>query len=86
MEFVKKRHFIASFDAVIVTKNKNFSPRIIRTCRKMGISTVAVHSVADANSLFVKMADEAVNLGPPEASKSYLVMEKILKVRSMVMY
>ena len=38
-----------------------------RTCRKMGIKTVAVHSVADANSLFVKMADEAVNIGPPAA-------------------
>lgn len=39
----------------------------------MGIKTVAVYSVADANSLFVKMADEAVNIGPPPARESYLV-------------
>ena len=44
----------------------------------MGIKTVAVYSEADARSLFVKMADEAVLIGPPAARESYLVMEKIL--------
>ena len=52
--------------------------RVIRTCRKMGIKTVAVHSVADSMGLFVKMADEAINIGPAPARESYLVMEKIL--------
>ena len=44
----------------------------------MGIKTVAVHSVADSMGLFVKMADEAINIGPAPARESYLVMEKIL--------
>jgi len=44
---------------------------VSRTCKKMGIKTVAVHSVADANSLFVKMADESVNIGPPPARSSF---------------
>ena len=44
----------------------------------MGIKTVAVYSEADARSLFVKLADEAVLIGPPAARESYLVMEKIL--------
>ena len=52
---------------------------MIRTCRKMGIKTVAVHSVADSMGLFVKMADEAINIGPAPARESYLVMEKILQ-------
>ena len=54
-----------------------------RTARKMGIKTVAVHSVADAGSLFVKMADEAVNIGPAPARESYLVMEKIMNAVKM---
>ena len=45
----------------------------------MGIKTVAVHSVADSMGLFVKMADEAINIGPAPARESYLVMEKILQ-------
>ena len=49
----------------------------------MGIKTVAVHSVADAGSLFVKMADEAVNIGPAPARESYLVMEKIMNAVKM---
>ena len=51
---------------------------MIRTCRKMGIKTVAVHSVADSMGLFVKMADEAINIGTAPARESYLVMENTL--------
>ena len=47
----------------------------------MGIKTVAVHSIADAGSLFVKMADESINIGPPAARESYLVMEKVIYIR-----
>ena len=53
--------------------------RVIRTARRMGISTVAVHSAADAASLFVSMADESVAIGPPPAAQSYLDAEKILR-------
>ena len=52
----------------------------------MGIKTVAVYSEADARSLFVKMADEAILIGPPAARESYLVMEKILDAVKQVSY
>jgi len=54
--------------------------RIIRSCRELGVRTVAVYSDADANSLHVQMADEAFYLGPSSASESYLVAEKILNI------
>ena len=53
--------------------------RIIRAAKELGIKTVQVHSAADAEMLAVKMADEAVNIGPPHAAKSYLNIENILK-------
>jgi len=68
-----------TFGKILVANRGEIACRIIRTARKMGIKTVAVHSVADANSLFVKMADEKINIGPPAARESYLVVEKILK-------
>ncbi len=52
--------------------------RVIRTCRRMGIATVVVYSEADAGSLAVEMADEAVAIGPAPAAQSYLVAEKII--------
>src|SRR5262249_22633997 len=52
--------------------------RIIKTARKMGIETVAVYSDADKDALHVEMADTAVAIGPPPASESYLVIEKIV--------
>jgi len=68
-----------TFGKVLIANRGEIACRVIRTCRKMGIKTVAVHSVADSMGLFVKMADEAINIGPAPASESYLVMEKILK-------
>merc|ERR1719334_1672816 len=68
-----------TFGKILIANRGEIACRIIRTARKMGIKTVAVHSVADANSLFVKMADEKVNIGPPAARESYLVVDKILK-------
>ena len=56
-----------TFGKILIANRGEIACRIIRTARKMGIKTVAVHSVADANSLFVKMADEAVNIGPAPA-------------------
>lgn len=52
--------------------------RVIRTCREMGIKTVAVYSTADADSLHVKFADEAVCIGPPPSAQSYLKMSNII--------
>jgi acetyl-CoA carboxylase biotin carboxylase subunit len=52
--------------------------RVIRTCREMGIKTVAVYSTADAESLHVKFADEAVCIGPPPSNLSYLKMSNII--------
>jgi len=53
--------------------------RVFRTCRKMGISTVAVFSDAERKALFVKEADEAISLGGLAASESYLLQDKIIE-------
>ena len=53
--------------------------RIIKTARRLGIDTVAVYSTADANARHVRMADEAVLIGPPAARESYLVAERIIE-------
>jgi propionyl-CoA carboxylase alpha chain len=63
---------------LLIANRGEIACRIIKTCRKMGIKTVAVYSDADANSLFVQMADEAVNIGASPSSQSYLNVEKIL--------
>jgi propionyl-CoA carboxylase alpha chain len=63
---------------LLIANRGEIACRIIKTCRKMGIKTVAVYSDADANSLFVQMADEAVNIGPSPSSQSYLNVAKIL--------
>ncbi|HXA41809.1 MAG TPA: acetyl-CoA carboxylase biotin carboxylase subunit [Candidatus Solibacter sp.] len=63
---------------VLVANRGEIAVRVMRACREMGIATVAVYSEADEKALFVKMADEAVNIGPPSASMSYLVKDKIL--------
>jgi len=52
--------------------------RVIRSAKKMGIATVAVYSDADRDALHVRMADEAVHIGPAEAAKSYLIAEAIM--------
>lgn len=52
--------------------------RVIRTCKEMGIKTVAVYSTADKDSLHVRFADEAVCIGPPESAKSYLSIPNII--------
>ena len=65
---------------LLIANRGEIACRIIKTCRKMGIKTVAVYSDADTNSLFVKMADEAYNIGRSPSSQSYLNIEKILEV------
>ncbi len=68
-----------TFDKILIANRGEIACRVIYTAKKMGIKTVAVYSEADARSLFVQMADEAVFIGPPPAAQSYLVMEKILQ-------
>ncbi len=63
---------------LLIANRGEIACRIIKTCRKLGIKTVAVYSDADTNSLFVQMADEAVNIGPSPSSQSYLNVDKIL--------
>ena len=65
---------------ILVANRGEIALRVIRTCKEMGIKTVAVYSEADRNSPHVKYADEAVLLGPPASNKSYLLGDKILKV------
>ncbi|MBV8681547.1 MAG: acetyl/propionyl/methylcrotonyl-CoA carboxylase subunit alpha [Caulobacteraceae bacterium] len=66
------------FSKILIANRGEIAVRIVRTCRRMGIATVVVYSEADADSLAVAMADEAVFIGPSPASQSYLVAEKIL--------
>ncbi|MBA4601180.1 acetyl-CoA carboxylase biotin carboxylase subunit [Thermoactinomyces mirandus] len=64
---------------VLIANRGEIACRIIRTCREKGLQTVAVYSEADQEMPFVKMADEAVCIGPPPVAKSYLNMEQILQ-------
>lgn len=63
---------------ILIANRGEIAVRIIRACRDMGISPVAVYSQADREALHVKLADEAYEIGPPASSQSYLVIEKIL--------
>ena len=66
------------FKKILIANRGEIACRVIKTARKMGIQTVAVYSDADRNALHVKMADEAVHIGPPPANQSYIVIDKIM--------
>ncbi len=66
------------FKKILIANRGEIACRVIRTCRSMGIATVAVYSEADAEALHVQMADEAILIGPAPSRESYLVMEKII--------
>lgn len=66
------------FDKILIANRGEIALRIIRTCRDMGIKTVAVYSVADKDSLHVKFADEAVCIGPAPSRESYLNIPRII--------
>lgn len=67
------------FKKILIANRGEIACRVIKSCRKMGIKTVAVYSDADEAALHVEMADEAVHLGPPPAAQSYLLADKIIQ-------
>src|SRR5438045_4787500 len=68
------------FTKILIANRGEIACRVIKTARSLGIATVAVYSEADANARHVRLADEAVLIGPPAARESYLVAERILAV------
>ena len=67
------------FDKILIANRGEIACRVIKSARRMGIATVAVYSDADAGSLHVEMADEAIHIGPSAAAESYLVQDKIIE-------
>ncbi|KPN64442.1 biotin carboxyl carrier protein/biotin carboxylase [Aliiroseovarius crassostreae] len=67
------------FNKILIANRGEIACRVIKTARKMGIQTVAIYSDADRNALHVKMADEAVHIGPPPANQSYIVIDNVMK-------
>ncbi|MCI4663823.1 MAG: acetyl/propionyl/methylcrotonyl-CoA carboxylase subunit alpha [Neomegalonema sp.] len=66
------------FSKILIANRGEIACRVMKTAKRMGIGTVAVYSDADVDAMHVKMADEAVHIGPPAAAESYLVIDKIL--------
>jgi propionyl-CoA carboxylase alpha chain len=66
------------FEKILIANRGEIACRIIKTARRMGIRTVAIHSDADRHALHVKMADEAVHVGPSPASQSYIAIDRVM--------
>lgn len=66
------------FDKILIANRGEIALRVVRACREMGIRSVAVHSTADADAMHVRMADEAVCIGPPAGTDSYLRIPAII--------
>ncbi len=67
------------FKKILIANRGEIACRVIKTAKKMGIETVAVYSDADEEALHVRMADEAVHIGPPPANQSYIVIDKVME-------
>ncbi|HIP17070.1 MAG TPA: acetyl-CoA carboxylase biotin carboxylase subunit, partial [Methanothermococcus okinawensis] len=68
------------FKKILIANRGEIAVRVIRACQELGIKTVAVYSEADEHALFTSLADESYYIGPPQASKSYLNINRIIKV------
>src|SRR2546425_5651167 len=66
------------FKKLLIANRGEIAVRVARACREMGISPVAVYSDADRASLHVRVADQAIHIGPPPSNESYLVIDKII--------
>jgi acetyl-CoA carboxylase, biotin carboxylase subunit len=66
------------FDKILIANRGEIALRVVRACREMGIHSVAVHSTADADAMHVRMADEAICIGPPPSISSYLSIPAII--------
>ncbi|MBJ3762297.1 acetyl/propionyl/methylcrotonyl-CoA carboxylase subunit alpha [Maribius pontilimi] len=67
------------FKKILIANRGEIACRVIKSAQKMGIKTVAIYSDADRNALHVRMADEAVRIGPPQANQSYIVIDKVME-------
>ncbi|QDH15453.1 acetyl-CoA carboxylase biotin carboxylase subunit [Oecophyllibacter saccharovorans] len=72
-----------AFSKILIANRGEIALRILRACREMGIKTVAVHSTADADAMHVRLADEAVCIGPPSARDSYLNVPALMSAATM---
>jgi acetyl-CoA carboxylase biotin carboxylase subunit len=66
------------FDKILIANRGEIALRVVRACREMGVKSVAVHSTADADAMHVRMADEAICIGPPSSAQSYLSFPNII--------
>ncbi|MDF1871655.1 acetyl-CoA carboxylase biotin carboxylase subunit [Vannielia sp.] len=66
------------FDKILIANRGEIALRVVRACREMGIPSVAVHSTADSDAMHVRMADEAICIGPPSSTQSYLSFPAII--------
>lgn len=78
--FSTMKSYPKTFDKILIANRGEIARRVIKTCKKMGIETVAVYSDADMHSMFVKEADQAFRIGPPPTNQSYLLMDTMLEV------
>ena len=67
------------FKKILIANRGEIACRVIKTAKKMGIGTVAIYSEADAEALHVRMADEAVHVGGPASTDSYLRIDRVLE-------